>query len=112
MSSEISEIEKCKDEIYQLSFLSLRFTQALHRTVLTEMERQNTEMMNLISNYETRVTTIDKWNEVSQICKKADMFAGALKNLTSCMKTTQEIFSKEMKAKEIPSIKITKQDPK
>eukprot|EP01084_Bolivina_argentea_P260262 439469_1 len=109
MSSEISEIEKCKDEIYQLSFVLIKFITALHSTVMNEMERQNTEMQNLISNYET---TIDKWNEISQITKKSDMFEDALKNLNSYLKTTQEIFSKEMKGKEIPSIKITKQDPK
>eukprot|EP01084_Bolivina_argentea_P260263 439470_1 len=107
MSLEIIEIEKCKDEIYQLSFVSLRFTQALYSTVMNELKRQHTEISSLIAKNET---TIDKWNEIS---KKAEMFGDALNNLYSYQETAWKIYSKEMKGKEIPSIKkITKQDPK
>eukprot|EP01084_Bolivina_argentea_P260260 439466_1 len=106
MSSEISEIEKCKDEIYQLSFVSLRFTQALYSTVINERKRQETEITSLIAKNET---TIDQWNEIS---KKSRMFVTALGNLYSYIQTTWEIVSKEMKTMQIPSETITKQDTK
>eukprot|EP01084_Bolivina_argentea_P260261 439467_1 len=110
MSSEISEIEKCKDEIYQLSFISLQlvhgFMQALHSTAMNEMKRQKTEMEILIAKNEP---TIDKWNEIT---KNPDMFDEAMKNLRSYSETTWEIFSKEMRTKQIPLVTFTKQDPK
>eukprot|EP01084_Bolivina_argentea_P260264 439471_1 len=108
MSSEImvSEIERCNDDIYQLLFVSLKFMQALHSTVINRLKRQHTEIETLIANNET---SIDKCNEIT---KKSKMFAEVLNNLNSYMKTIQEIFSKELKGKPIPSVKITKHDPK
>eukprot|EP01084_Bolivina_argentea_P260265 439472_1 len=108
MSSEImvSEIERCNDDIYQLLFVSLKFMHALRSTVINTLTRQNTEIETLIANNET---SIDKYNELA---KKSKMFTDALMNLDSCMKTSQEIFCKEVKGKPIPSVKTIKHDPK
>eukprot|EP01084_Bolivina_argentea_P308643 533748_1 len=114
MSAEINEIENSKDEIYQLIFVAGKFIWTLNNIVISSYKRHKTYFES-ITNATINNMSMGKMEEAISEGEKLQLFAQALKNISSYSNTISDIFSKyheKFNTKQIQLVNTTKKDAK